>query len=53
MCLWFLKELLKKRQTKIVRQTDIKTMTLLMFSLNETLKTVKKIYNEKESLSML
>ena len=52
-CLWFLKELLKKRQTKIVRQTDIKTMISLMFSLNETLKTVKKIYDEKKSLSML
>ena len=48
-----LKELFKKRQTKIVRQTDIKIITLLIFSLNKTLKTVKKIYNEKESLSML
>ena len=28
-------------------------MTLLTFSLNETLKTAEKIYDEKESLSML
>ena len=52
-CLWFLEELSEKRQAKIVRQADIKTMISSMFSLNETLKTAEKIYNEKESLSML
>ena len=36
-----------------MQQTEIKTMISAIFKLNETLKTAKKIYNEKESFSML
>ncbi len=53
MCLWFLKELLKKHQAKIVRQAEIKMSVLFTFKLNETLDAVVQIYEKEESLSML
>ena len=36
-----------------MQQTEIKTMISAIFKLNETLKTAERIYDEKESLSML
>ena len=36
-----------------MQQTKIKTMISAIFKLNKTLKTVKRIYNEKKSLNIL
>ncbi len=52
-CLWFLKGLLKKKQTKIVRQAGIKTSVSDTFCLNVMLKTAKQMCEEKKSLNVL
>jgi len=52
-CLWFLKGLLKKKQTKIVRQVGIKTSVSDTFCLNAMLKTAKQMCEEKKSLNVL
>ncbi len=52
-CLWFLKELSKKKQAKVVRQVGIKTTVSDMFHLNVVLKTVKQMCEEKKSLNVL
>jgi len=52
-CLWFLKELLKKRQVKIIRSAGIKTMNSDIFNLNKALKAAEQIYEKEDSLSML
>ncbi len=52
-CLWFLKELLKKKQAKVVRQTEIKTLVLNTFYLNAALKTAKQMCEKEKSLNVL
>jgi len=52
-CLWFLKGLSKKKQTKVVRQAEIKTSVSDMFHLNAVLKTAKQMCEEKKSLNVL
>jgi len=38
---------------KIVRSADIKIVNLNIFNLKKVLKTMKQIYEKKDSLSML
>ncbi len=52
-CLWFLKELLKKKQAKVVRQVGIKMSVSDTFCLNAALKTAKQMCEEKKSLNVL
>jgi len=52
-CLWFLKELLKKKQAKVVRQTEIKMSVLNMFHLNAVLKTTEQMCEKEKSLNVL
>jgi len=52
-CLWFLKELLKKKQTKIVRQVRIKTSVSDTFCLNAVLKMTKQMCEKEKSLNVL
>jgi len=52
-CLWFLKELSKKKQTKVVRQAGIKTSVSDTFCLNAVLKAAEQMCEEKESLNVL
>ncbi len=52
-CLWFLKELSKKKQAKVVKQAEIKTSVLNMFHLNAVLKTAKKMCEKEKSLNVL
>ena len=47
----FWKNYWKKKQIKIVWQTEIKTMISAIFKLNKTLKTVKKYMMKKKSLT--
>jgi len=52
-CLWFLKELLKKKQAKVVRQAEIKTSVSNTFHLNAVLKTAKQMCEKEKSLNVL
>jgi len=52
-CLWFLKELSKKKQAKIVRQIRIKMSVSDTFHLNAMLKTAEQMCEEKKSLNVL
>ncbi len=52
-CLWFLKELSKKKQTKVVRQVRIKTSVSDTFHLNAALKAAEQMCEEKKSLNVL
>jgi len=52
-CLWFLKELSEKKQTKVVRQTEIKPSVLNMFCLNVMLKMTKQMCEKEKSLNVL
>ncbi len=52
-CLWFLKGLSKKKQTKVVKQAGIKTSVLNMFCLNAVLKTAKQMCEKEKSLNVL
>ncbi len=52
-CLWFLKELSKKKQAKVVKQTEIKTSVLNTFCLNAVLKTAKQMCEKEKSLNVL
>ena len=52
-CLWFLKELLKKKQAKVVRQAEIKMSVLNTFHLNVVLKTIKQMCEKEKSLNVL
>ncbi len=52
-CLWFLKELLKKKQTKVVRQAEIKMSVSDTFCLNAVLKTAKQMCEKEKSLNVL
>jgi len=52
-CLWFLKELLKKKQAKVVKQAGIKTSVSDTFHLNAVLKTTEQMCEEKKSLNVL
>jgi hypothetical protein len=46
-CLWFLKELLKKKQAKVVRQAEIKTSVSNTFHLNAVLKTKADVWERR------
>jgi len=52
-CLWFLKELPKKKQAKVVKQVGIKTSVSDTFHLNAVLKTAKQMCEKKKSLNVL
>jgi len=52
-CLWFLKELSKNKQAKVVKQTEIKTSVSDMFCLNVALKTTKQMCEKEKSLNVL
>ena len=53
MCLWFLKGLSEKKQTKVIRQVEIKMSVSDTFCLNAVLKTTEQMCEEKKSLNVL
>jgi len=52
-CLWFLKELSKKKQAKVVRQAEIKTSVPNTVCLNATLKMTEQMCKKEKSLNVL
>jgi len=52
-CLWFLKELSKKKQAKVVRQAEIKMSVSNTFHLNAVLKTAEQMCKKEKSLNVL